>query len=406
MDRRSKIVIGIFVAVLVGIVVMEIVRPKPINWKPSYTASDKIPFGCYVLFNELSHLFPGKTISSINESAYETLVYRDSEIFSNYIFINNGIEFDQEETHELLDYVNDGNDVFIAATYFGTLLSDTLNIKVQSSYTIKEDTVTVSLTNTNFSKDRFFYTKGLQKTHFTSVDTLNSTVLGYLSYGITDNFLEGNTNTDKRFTRANFVKVAFGNGNFYLSTTPQAYTNYYMLKGNKDYVAHTLAYLKDQPLYWDNYKKSGRIVIDSPLRFVLNQISLKWAYYLSMLGVLVFFIFRAKREQRIIPVIEPLENSSVAFARTVGSLYYEHGDYTDLIAKKLNYFLAYVRSHYYIDTSVINEKTAQDLAAKSGKSMTEVKALVDFISYLKNKERHTEQDSIQLNKKITSFKQQ
>jgi len=57
MDKRSKIILGVFCAVIIAIIVTEIVRPKPINWRPSYTASSKIPFGCYVLYNELNTLF-------------------------------------------------------------------------------------------------------------------------------------------------------------------------------------------------------------------------------------------------------------------------------------------------------------------------------------------------------------
>ncbi|MDT8348035.1 MAG: DUF4350 domain-containing protein, partial [Flavobacteriaceae bacterium] len=123
---------------------------------------------------------------------------------------------------------------------------------------------------------------------------------------------------------------------------PQAYTNYYLLNGNKDYAALSFSYIQHRSLYWDNYKKAGRIVITSPMRFVLSQTSLKWAYYLTIATLLVFVIFKAKREQRIIPVLAPLENSSVAFAKTVGSLYYQHKDYSDLIQKKTNYFLEFI----------------------------------------------------------------
>lgn len=390
--------------VLLGIIAMETARPKPLDWRPSYTATDKIPFGCFVLFNELPNLFPNSAVESFGESVYEVLTKKENASNANYLFVNNGIDFDEQETHKLLDYVHRGNDVFIASTYFGGFLSDTLNLKMGSAYTVKEDTVTATLTNNAFSKSEFLYAKGLDKTHFTSVDSLNTTILGYMRYNPKTNFLLEEVDTTKNIARANFIKVAFGKGNFYMNSTPQAYSNYYMLRGNKDYVSHTFSYLGNRPLYWDNYKKTGRIVIDSPMRFVLNQTSLKWAYYLTMTGLLVFFVFRAKREQRIIPVVEPLRNSSVEFARTVGSLYYQHKDYTDLIAKKLNYFLEYVRSHYYLDTNTINEKTARDLAIKSGKSMAQTKELVDFIVYLKNKARHTEQDIIQLNKKITSFK--
>jgi hypothetical protein len=141
------------------------------------------------------------------------------------------------------------------------------------------------------------------------------------------------------------------------------------------------------------------------MRFVLTQTSLKWAYYLAVLGILVFVLFRGKREQRIIPVIEPLKNSSVEFAQAVGSLYHQNKDYTDLVNKKINYFLAYLRSRYHIDTGTLSEKTIEVLASRAGKSMEETKSLIEFILHLKQKKAHTEKDSIELNKKITAFKQ-
>ena len=402
MDRRSKLIIGIFVAVLLGILITEIVRPKPLNWRPSYTASDKIPFGCFVLFNELATLFPKTTITNVNESLYNVLSRRDTLMSSNYILINDIISFDEQEHKQLLNYVSQGNDVFIASTDFGSFLSDTLNLKVASLYGIEEDSLTVSLTSPSFKNREFIYSRGQSKSHFTSLDTLNSSILGYVA------FMDENplfSNKPKQTTKAvNFIKTKFGKGTFYLNCTPQAFTNYYILKGNKDYVANTFSYLGNRALYWDNYKKTGRVIINSPMRFILNQVTLKWAYYLTLMGLLVFVIFKAKREQRIIPVIEPLENSSVEFAKTVGSLYYQHKDYTNLITKKLNYFLEFVRSHYYLDTRKITDKTPQDLAAKSGKSLTETKILLDFIGYLKSKNAHTVEDLKELNKKLTLFK--
>lgn len=404
MDKKSKIIIGVFVAVLIGIIVTEIVRPKPLNWNPSYTAGDKIPFGCYVLFNELPTLFPNQEVTSVDRTLYEVLSNLDTVSKSNYLIVNNGISLDKEEYDQLLAYTARGNDVFIASSYFGGYLSDTLNLQVDASYNIREDTVALSLTNSKFEIQKFPYTKGMYNQHFSSVDTLNTTILGHVNYNEETFSLKGDAENSTQ-KRPNFVKVKFGKGHFYLNTTPLAFTNFYMLGGNQEYVANSFSYLKNhETLFWDNYKKSGRVIIDSPMRFVLNQTSLKWAYYLTLLGVLLFFIFKTKREQRIIPVIEPLENSSVEFARTVGSLYYQHKDYSNLISKKVNYFLQYIRSHYYIDTTVLNEKTNKDLAAKAGKPLGDVKALIDLIQHLKNKSQHTEQDLIELNKKITSFK--
>mgnify|MGYP001793176483 FL=1 len=146
------------------------------------------------------------------------------------------------------------------------------------------------------------------------------------------------------------------------------------------------------------------MVVTSPMRFVLTQNSLKWAYYLTISGLLLFVVFKAKREQRIIPVIKPLENSSVEFARTVGALYYQNRDHADLIHKKVTYFMAYLRNRYHMELSHISEKTIRELAAKSGKDKKEVKTLLALLGSLRNRQVLTEKDSIELNKRITNFK--
>ncbi len=403
MDRKSKLVIALFAAVVVGIIITEVVRPKPINWRPSYTSTDKIPFGCYVLYNELPTIFPNDSIETVEKSVYDVLVDRDTAIASNYIFINEYVELDEQETNQLLDFVNQGNSVFISATDFGWPLLDTLNITLASDYSLKEGTAILNLTHNTFKEEEFKLSRGVFNSHFTSVDSTNTTILGHITY-TKENFLE--EQPEERVTKPNFIKTKFGKGHFIINSTPQAYSNFYMLKGNQDYVAHTFSYLQDTDLvYWDNYKKVGRIIINSPMRFVLAQDALKWAYYLSILGILLFVLFRGKREQRIIPVIEPLKNSSVEFAQAVGSLYHQNKDYTDLIHKKLNYFLAYLRNRYHIDTSQLDEATIQVLASRAGKEVRETKNLIEYILNLKNKSTHTEQDSIELNKRITAFKQ-
>ncbi len=403
MDRRSKIVIVVFIVVMLGIIVTEIVRPKPINWRPSYTAVDKIPFGCFVLYNELPTIFPESTIETVQESVYDVLTERDTLQAANYLFINEYLDLDTQETHQLLDFVHQGNTVFIAATGFGPELMDTLNIGIDSDYSLQEGTAILDLTHDAFVNRTYELSRGVFNSHFSSVDSTSTTILGHITY-TRSTYLDDKP--EETVTRPNFIKTNFGKGQFLLSTTPQAYANYYMLKGNADYATSTFSYITDRELlYWDNYKKAGRVIIDSPMRFVLNQASLKWAYYLTILGILFFVLFKGKREQRIIPVVEPLKNSSVEFAKAVGSLYHQNKDYTDLIHKKINYFLADMRTQYHVDTAQMNERTIQLLAAKSGKDLDQTKKLTEFIIRLKNKSSHTEQDSIELNKKITAFKQ-
>lgn len=389
--------------VLVGIIIAESNRARPIDWGPSYTAQDKIPFGCYVLYNELPQLFPGQTLVTVGESLYGPLLAHQGDTPSNYLMINESIVLDEQETRQVLDFVSQGNTVFIAASELGPSLADSLNISMASDFGLLEGTAVLTLAHNRFKGKEYPLSRGIFNTHFTKVDSTATTVLGHITY-TRKSYLEGQT--EEVLTQVNLIRTSFGKGHFVVSSTPQVYGNYYMLGGNAEYVAHSFSYLGEgELLYWDDYKKAGRIYIDSPMRFVLGQSSLKWAYYLALAGVLLFVLFRSKRQQRIIPLIEPLKNSSVEFAQTVGSLYYRNRDHTDLIDKNINYFMAHLRSRYHMDTSNLDERAIRVLAAKAGKDLGQTKALIEYILALKGKSAHTEQEGMELNRKITAFKQ-
>lgn len=402
MERNAKIILGLIGLVIAGIVLAELFRPRPLDWNPSYTAGDKVPFGCYVLFNELPGLFPGQPVVRVEESLYPTLSRRTDPSPSNYILINESIELDGQETREVLDYVAQGNTVFLAASNLGSPLADSLKISTADDYGLLEGTAGLTLTHKRFKQEEYPLSKGNFNTHFTRVDSSATTILGHISY-TRGNDLQGGG--DRVVTKPNLIKTAHGKGHFVVSTTPEVYGNYYMLGGNSAYVAHSLSYLGEGgTLYWDDYKKAGRAYIDSPLRYVLLQPALKWAYYLALGGILLFVLFRAKREQRIIPLIEPLKNSSVEFAKAVGSLYYRNRDHSDLIDKKINHFLAYLRDRYHMETATLDQGSIRLLASRSGRDLGQTKDLIEYILALRGKGSHTEEEGLTLSKKITAFK--
>lgn len=218
--------------------------------------------------------------------------------------------------------------------------------------------------------------------------------------------LENTELEDKEIvTHANFIKVNYGDngGQFYLHTNPFAFTNYHMLNDNEDYAATVLSFLPKQQLIWDNYKKTGRKIITSPLRFILTNAALKWAFYLALISLILFVLFKGKRTQRIIPVIEPVKNTTVEFTQTIGDLYYQNKNYQSIIEKKITYFMAFIRNRFYLETSVLNQNFIDKLALKSANSKSDTKEIVDLIVHLKSKKTATESDLIALNKKIESF---
>lgn len=437
MDKTSKIALYAIGFVLLLMVIAEVTKPKALNWRDSYSASDKIPLGCYVLFNELED-YSGYKVETSTGNLYEYLKKRDSSDISNLILINNYINLDEQSSNAILDFVERGNSVFMSANYIYGELLDSLNLEFNrgNSKFYKEPTVQ-KFTNPRLKNTEALFEDVVENNFFTAIDTTNTVVLGVFEFAdkalvkrikeraelTTEN---GNfqdeyedeyedeedyihdvyyDNFDYTKIKINFIKIPFGSngGQLLVHTNPFAFTNYHMLNDKEDYVSAVLSYLPKQPFIWDNYYKSGRRVITSPLRFVLSNPELKWAFYLSLGSLFLFVLFRGKRTQRIIPVVEPLKNATVAFTQTIGDLYYQNGNFTNIISKKITFFLEFVRTRYYLETATLNEQFIDKLALKSSNSKEDTKAIIDYITYLKSKSAHTEQELIELNKKIETF---
>ncbi|MFC0605506.1 DUF4350 domain-containing protein [Winogradskyella pulchriflava] len=399
MDKRSKIALYVIGAVILFMIIAEVTKPKALNWRDSYSAADKIPLGCYILFNELETFSDGEVLIS-ERSVYEYLKDVDTTASKSLVFINNYLSFGSEESKTLMDFAKKGNTVFLSGNYFYGNALDSLNIVVERQYSnLYKKESNHKFTSPSLQKNNRLFKDVIENSHFSSIDTLNTTILGTVTTKDEDNYDE---------TYPNFIKVDVGEkgGQFILHTNPFAFTNYHLMADNEDYAATVLSYLPKQQIIWDNNYKSGRKVVTSPLRYILNNTALKWAFYISMFSLILFVIFRGKRTQRITPVINKLENATVDFTRTIGELYYQHGDFTNIIEKKIQYFLEFVRRNYYLDTNQLNQNFIEKLAVKSSNTKEDAKALIDYLVFLKSKTNHTEQELIELNKKIEHFTKQ
>jgi len=71
MTKTIRIYVVLLVLIIAGSVAIEFSRPKPINWQATYNETHKIPYGTYVLYNELGNLFPECKVEKIRVSPYE-----------------------------------------------------------------------------------------------------------------------------------------------------------------------------------------------------------------------------------------------------------------------------------------------------------------------------------------------
>ncbi len=402
----------ILAAMFTLLIAAQLSTPKPISWRQTFSGDDKNPYGAFVLYSRLADLFPDQTVTPTRKSIYELFtqtpnynnaIYNfgnDSlRRFLNFIIVEHSLGLDSLDTQLLLRFASAGNSVFIAASSLEGDFADTLRLKTTNTIwtpwldispdsLMPRDTLRVNFSaatahrNTPYQFSRIFHASV-----FTAFDTARTAVLG----------------VDEK-NKPNFIRVQFGRGAFYLCSNHFLFTNYHVISADgADYAAKVLSHLPVQETLWDEYYKPYSSNSRSPLRFVLDNDSLRYAYYLSLVGIALFIFVEGKRRQRIIPIVTPPTNSAVEFVETVGRVYFQHGDHKNLAEKKIEYFLDSLRAHYYVNTAQLTDEFYQVLSEKSGILLDDVKKLFLRIKRIQAADSISADDLLQLTEAIEDF---
>ena len=358
---------------------------RKVDWEQTYDANSKQPFGLYIFGEQLKHFF-SKRVDRISYTPYEYLRRNQQKGECNYIFTTKGI--DKVSLKKILSDVRAGSQALFLNEDQG--LIDTLKIETDYDYVSK---INLQLNSTSYNKPIYLHIEKVfvKVSFFTQLDKERDKALGYVF------FSEG---TKKKI---NFVEVPYGKGKFFLHVGPPiAFTNYFLKESQevRSYAATVLSYLpEDRPTVWFVPPTQG----EDTLSFIMSQPQLRTAWHLMLLGFVLYLLFKGKRQQRIIPVIEKPKNTTIEFAQSISSLYYQERDATDMVRKKITYFLDQVRQRYYLDTQQINEDFATKLANKSGKDKDLVQQIVDTIIHFEQTQQAQEETLTQLDKWIDEF---
>jgi hypothetical protein len=383
----------LYVAIAIGIfVLVKLTSPKKYDWTVTLAHDDKDPYGTYALHQLLPAVVGGSEVRTSYQTLYEL---KDSLSESNNIFIlARRFSAGKEDVQTLLNHVHKGGNAFISAQYFWGSLADTLNIDTRDEFFTHErfgmrDSAYLQFVSTYIdTTQRFWFRRDNIHNYFHKFDTTKTTVI-----------------TKNDFNHPVTIKISFGKGNIILNTTPLVFTNIYLLaRDNDQLISKTLSYLPpDNNFLWTEYYQRGRMEAATPLRFILTNEPLKWAYYITIFSILLFMLFEAKRKQRPIPVIRPFANTTLEFVRTIGNLYFQAGDHKNAAEKKIQFLFEQIRSKYYLSTTTLDENFVRLLTVKSGKPERQVDDLIETIGIITSARNISEDQLIELNRKIEDF---
>lgn len=399
MSKKLKIYLGILIVILIALASIQISKPTPIDWRETYNERQRKPYDLQIFHKELATVLKDGKIKNIYRTPaeyfkekydWDTYTYK---IKGSYMYINPNYYTDEASINELLDFASEGNTLFISTEKMPRYLRDSLGFSTEYEYQDYKKT-TFSFANKNLHNNEISFEKGVKNIHFSRIDTLTTIPLGYQKF-----------DTDSLYT--NFIKIPVGRGSLLLHTQPIAFTNFHLLKEDHyKYSEGILAYIPNEDVFFNSPNKirSGEGVSDSRLRFIMEQPALRWAWFLALASLFIFILFNVKRKQRIVKIVEPLQNTTVDFTKTIGNLFYETKDHENVVRKKITYFLEYLRTDYFMDTQILDEKFITRLRQKSGKSQEEIERLVKLINILKKKIYFDQNDVINITKVIENFR--
>ena len=369
---------------------------------------DKIPYGTYVAYRNLKHIFP---YASIYTNKYEPGYWDSlSSYDSNQAFIVVCDRFspDEDEMKRMITFTENGNDVFICARYISAAADKILGCNssafVLSFMTVDDlpKNMIVSLNAPPFNKKVVYSYPGRTfNSFFSSIDSSTTDVLGYDEKG-----------------RTNFIRLHAGKGNFYVHTEPMAFSNYFILhKNNIDYYEKALSVIKPDvtKVVWDEYYLNKRSIDNNPEKkkswfSVLMNIKnnngrkpFRAAFWLLILLLLIYVLLEMRRKQRFIPVITNPRNDSLDFVKTIGRLYYDKGDHKNLCRKMGAYFLEHVRNKYKLPTGTLDDEFVKNLQYKSGAEESEIRGIVSFIKNLDESVAINNNQLTNFHKQLESF---
>ena len=361
MNKTLKIYGSIFFVVVILLVLLELSKNEVTNWTKNFDIQEKTPFGLFIFNQEANHVFD-ENLSRTVMSPYAFYEENQKMASHNILVVEKNI--DQESWKKIFEQVSAGSDAMIVSSRILGLPADTLGF-VQTNTTF-DDSHFLKFTDQKMVNDKLFLDKFPGGKGFSFISK-NAEILGYSS-------------GEEQNNSANFIRVKFGKGNFYLHSEPLFLTNYYLLygKNSKKYFENVFSYLPKRNTVWF-VETTGSGAAKSPLSFILSKPALRYAWWCLLAGLLLFIFFNAKRKQRIVPVIEPLKNKSAEFVKSVGNLYLQEGDFHDMMARKAQYFLNRIRLDFMIDTTNLDESFAKKLQLKTGTTIEKINEAINLI---------------------------
>lgn len=381
--NRSFLIFLLFFLLLV--LSLEYHLPRQFVWVPTFSHTDKQPLGC-ALFDSLLSVSLPQDYALTRETFYQ--LEKDSASRRGVLVVAGLLEGSKADVDALLRMAERGDKVMLVSTNFPQLLEDTLHFYCTYSH-FTSVAFQEYLVHNYFRRDTLRWMEDdCYASHSYQVypPFLVSCLRSKDSLSCGKDSLQMRPLAVKTSTGDVLAMACpWGKGEIILVSTPLLFTNYGVTDGNTvHYLFRLLSQMGDLPIVRsEGYTRDTAQKQLSPFRYLLSHPPLRWALYLSMLTIVLFMCFTARRRQRAIPVVEAPKNRSLEFIELIGTLYFQRGNRADLVRKKYQFLTEELRREMYVDVEQLEAgmngegrktEVMEKIACRTGWSVDELAA--------------------------------
>ena len=397
--KLSKTYLFVVALAVLLLFVLQLQQPRRYNWTATFGPADCNPFGCYVMDSVLRASMPRGyrvTDSTVYQLSHGSMPRNVLVLASNLKVDAQWVEAVERITRQggklmIVGSVDDSSADSLMLKHWGAKLSgynyfsvSGLKAQLAEHYAMLTDTLTWASDGHYRRADYVLYRMMLPG----AVDTLGHAGWQTLAY----NDENSGTTDYRRIIMA--ARRRMGEGELILVAVPLVLTNYGMLDRNtSDLVMRLMTQLADRPVVRTlqfNRTVGQTEQQQSPFRVLLQSRPLTWAFYLSLLTIVLFFIFTARRRQRVIQVVEPPKNHSLEFVQLIGTLYYLRRDHAALVRTKLTLFADAVRRQTGLDILDVsdNDRVFGKLGERTGMAYEDIARTIKALRYIQANENN------------------
>jgi hypothetical protein len=365
------------------------------NWSPVLTPAKNEPFGTELFTDYLQANERGIPVKKLDDFSISFLSL--SETGSAFVYVSPyEPRFQSEERLDLMEFLEQGGRMVLFCPSLGNLSDEVLKEEAQElialraesrSFLGKKGPIPFSLAGAKTA----FYFSNPSPFH----DSLSQFSYAFFRMNAEWRYLK-TAPIVRGFAghEVNLLEIPVGKGKIIWHCQPEILGNFFVKKkpvrkyldqlfalayeGKKpDGKNLYLAYAFNPPQQVENQNRRK-----SPLTYILSVPAFRWAWYVLLFGTLAWFLFLAKRRQRIVPLIPEKTNSSLHFIQAISELYFRRQNHYFICQQKMKLFLSHVRTRYGLNIQQFNSEMVGMLARRSGCNPDLIQDIIQDWNYI------------------------